>query len=78
MRETFSLTKGPASYVLDGRLIAVPRAGRDSGNTDAALADVDPNTIKRIEIIHPPEAQRRFPGTIGDVVNVDRCFSASP
>lgn len=64
----------PYTIVVDGRIAATIGAARDSLRATKALAELNLNTIKTIEIVRSPRAQTLYPAATGDVVSITRCY----
>jgi hypothetical protein len=70
-----NLFTGPYTVVVDERIVAGFRTYMDSMPAFGRSPDLDPTTIKAIEVIRMPAAQQRYPGAIGDVLRVTRCLA---
>jgi hypothetical protein len=65
---------GPYTLVLDGHIEAVSRDSADTVAIAQAFGRIDPKTIKSLEVIRRPMAAQQYPGAIGDVFHVTRCY----
>jgi hypothetical protein len=63
----------PYTLIVDGSAVAIVHSETDTATVAATLRRLDPATIKVIDILRGPQAQKEYPAAVGTVVRVSRC-----
>lgn len=69
-----SLFDGPYTVVIDDQIVAVVRTHGDTIDLASASRNLDPATIKSIEVLRVPKSTQQYPKAVGDVLRITRCY----